>query len=136
MKVCKSIPEVLKRAFLVLEKSSILEKPNRWKEFKVIEKEFSGTIIGIGINNDCTSLRLFKIKVDCHYESYDEKKYRPTFKIGVPEGCGKELYWRIEIDNLNANSGNLQSIHKHFKITTEIIQMLTLISHSSPDDPS
>lgn len=136
MKVCKSIPEVLKRAFLVLEKNSILEKPNRLKEFKVIEKEILGIIIGIGINNDFTSLKIFKIKTDCHYESYDEKKYRPTFKIGIPEGCGKEPYWRVEIDNLNANSGNMQSIQKHFEITIEIIKMLTLISHSSPDDPS
>jgi len=133
MKASKSIRDVLKNTFLVLETNSILEKPNKWENFKVIEKDFSGLTIGIGINEDNSSIKIFMIKDFPVYEFYDERKYKPTFKIGIPEGCGKIDYWRIEFEDepINVNAGNPQRIYKHLSAVTEILEIITIISHSA-----
>ena len=138
MKATKSIRMVLRTVFLILEKDSKLVKPNKWQEFKVIEKEIKSVVLGIGINEDNSAIKIFMIKDFPHYESYDERKYRPTFRIGIPKSCGKTEYWRAEFEDqpINADAGNPQKIANHFIAVNEIISMINVIFHSTAVEPS
>lgn len=130
MKVSKSISQSIKETFLVLEKNSILKKPNKFKNFKVIEVEMSGTTVGVGIDSESTELAIFIIKTDFHYEIYDDKKYCQTFTIGIPKNCGRNEYWKLRPNEMNASNGNIQKISKHIAAVAKIYETLLIISNA------
>lgn len=131
MKSKKGIRQVLEEAFEVLKKGAITEKVIRWKNFNVIEIEISSIIIGVGMNDDHSIMKIFMIKNDCHYESYDPRKYKPTFTLGIPENCGRNEYWafRLEDEHLHSNSGSIHEITTHVQVTSEVLKLLPLISY-------
>jgi len=133
MKATKNINEVLKTTFMILEKKSILPKPNKLFEFKIIEREIAHTTLGIGINEDHSAIKIYMIKEFPTYEPYDERKYRATFRIGIPKNCGRQKYWCVEFEDnpINADAGNPQKIQKHFEAVTEIVTMINVIFHST-----
>lgn len=128
MKANKSISETLKGTFLILEKNSILEKPNKLNGYRIIEIQVDENIIGIGIDKEGTKLAIFMIKTDCHYESYDEKKYKQTFLIGIPENCGSRQYLKLELNPICADNGNFQKISRHMAAVTKIYETLLIFS--------
>lgn len=127
MRKVVKIREIIKSSFEQLKenhKSNVI----KWHDFNVIEIEIKNTIIGFGVNPDYSMIRIFSIKEDIYYESFDWRKYKPTFRIGIPRDAGIQDYWCVEGEEKRLIS-KPQDIHKiawHFNAVNEVIAFLLI----------
>ncbi len=125
MKKIRSIREIIKDSFEQLKedhKSSVI----KWHDYKVIELKIKNTIIGFGVNPDYSMIRIFLIKEDAFYESFDWRKYKPTFKIGIPRDAGTQEYWCVEGEEkrLISRPQDIHKIYWHFDAVNEVLAFL------------
>lgn len=136
------IPETLSKVFrtITYDSNSIIENDKR---FRIAEILVEGVIIGIGINPSCTLLKFYMIKKDCKYESYNPRKYKATFCVGLPETVPEgKPFWAVMLEDnvLTASTddsapNNFKSLEDHITAVGKIMKTINILSFAEVELP-
>ncbi len=120
----EKIPETLKKVFDELTAKSI--KFYDCYGYKTAEIEVAGVKIGIGINSNHSSIKIFGVK--SRSNSDNDRKFYQSFSIGTLDGSRNSPYWNVELARGMLFERDFLLISQHFCAAGEIIKMIEIIS--------
>lgn len=118
------VQKTLSKVFNDLTQSA--KKFENWYCYNTAEIKFQNMLenIGIGINSDCTAIKIFFI--DKNYGNTDLKRFKQTFRIGIPPRKPLHTRWSLELtqDSLASEMYNFRFISYHMQVAHLIMQLI------------